>query len=230
VKIIIAVNEEVRARIIKATNYQSTVSPSSLRGLDKVQRNIEQFLLDHGWFYDRRHNFYKNQGKPADRIITIPYLASAVRAVALGKPADSQKQRAKSLRDDSVYNAIFKEKWDLNLYLASLEIISAVQRQFVKRASVLNAPPMSIVHYIGYIYVCDTLRKIRYTPEEVAALAAKPPSPAEIEGITASLRAASTEYFGDQKPKKAKGTKTYQGIRLNRDFLEHYIRARVKAG
>lgn len=72
----------------------------SLRGLDKIQRDIEEFLFEHGWYYDRRKNLYKNQGKPAERIVSIPYLASAVRAIVLGDPAGSQKQRSRQLRDD----------------------------------------------------------------------------------------------------------------------------------
>jgi hypothetical protein len=122
-KVILAADDETRARIIKATNYQNTVDLSSLRGLDKIQRNIEEYLADHGWFYDRRKNYYKNQGKPADRIISVPYLASAVRAIVLGDPARSQKKRSRQLRDDKIYKQVFNEKWDLAVYLASIETI-----------------------------------------------------------------------------------------------------------
>jgi len=115
-KIIVAVDAEIRSRIVKATNYQSTIDLAQLRGLDKIQRDIDDFLLDNGWFYDRRTNVYKNMGKPADRIISIPYLAAAVRAIALGEPARSPRQRSRSLRDDQVYETIFNQKWDLKVY------------------------------------------------------------------------------------------------------------------
>jgi hypothetical protein len=74
VKIILTEDEVIRDKIIKATNYQNMVNLASLRGTDKIQRDIEHFLCDYGWFYDRRKNFYKNQGKPVDRIISMPYL------------------------------------------------------------------------------------------------------------------------------------------------------------
>ena len=53
IKIIMSSDDDVRARIIKATNYQSTVDLASLRSLDQLQRNIEAYLFDHGWFYER---------------------------------------------------------------------------------------------------------------------------------------------------------------------------------
>lgn len=97
-----------------------------MRGLDKIQRDIEEFLLDHGWFYDRRKNYYKNLGKPAERIVSVPYLAAAVRAIALRDPVKSPRQRSKSLRDDDVYNAVFNPEWDLNVFLACIQITRAI--------------------------------------------------------------------------------------------------------
>jgi hypothetical protein len=113
----LAADDNSRARIIKATNYQNSVDLASLRGLDKIQRDIEQLLLDHGWFYDRRKNLYKNEGRPPDRIVSVPYLAAAVRAVALGDPPKQRKQRSRSLRDDKIYNRVFNPKWDIHVFL-----------------------------------------------------------------------------------------------------------------
>ncbi|MBZ5489947.1 MAG: AIPR family protein [Acidobacteriia bacterium] len=46
----------------QTTNYQNGVEIASLRATDTLQRNIEHFLGDKGWYYDRRKNHYKNQG------------------------------------------------------------------------------------------------------------------------------------------------------------------------
>src|SRR5690606_41822907 len=56
---------------------------SSLRATDKIQRDIEHILLNKDWFYDRRKNFYKNQGKPADRIVSLSFMYTAVYALCL---------------------------------------------------------------------------------------------------------------------------------------------------
>ena len=93
IKIIISSDDDVRARIIKATNYQSTVDLASLRSLDQLQRNIEAYLFDHGWFYERRSSFYRNQRKPSDRILSIRQLGTAVRALAFRTPTHRRASR-----------------------------------------------------------------------------------------------------------------------------------------
>jgi hypothetical protein len=168
IKIIVAAEDEVRARIIKATNYQSTIDLAQLRGLDKIQRDIDDFLLDHGWFYDRQKNVYKNNGKPADRIISIPYFAAAVRAIALGEPAKTQRQRARTLKQNEVYEAVFNRSWDLKVYLACIEITRAVESALhSKRNSWWNSLPIALSHFISFIYVCQQIGKIPYEPEEI---------------------------------------------------------------
>ena len=63
VKIVSSENEETRDKIIKATNSQNAIQPATLRATDKIQRDIEEALRSVGLFYDRRKNFYKNEGK-----------------------------------------------------------------------------------------------------------------------------------------------------------------------
>lgn len=218
IKILLSADEQTRARIIKATNYQNSVSLSFLRGLDMVQRNIEQFLFDYDWYYDRRKNYYKNQGRPFDRIISIQYLASAVRAIALGEPARSQRQRAKSLRDDKVYKQVFSEKWDLNIYLACLEITRATETAAQAKRKLTDTPPIALVHYIAYVYACEKLGKIKYRPSEVATLVDYPPTPDDVNRIREDLENASKMYKGPGE--------IYNGIKLSQSFIEWFVRQR----
>jgi hypothetical protein len=220
IKILLTADEGTRSRIVKATNYQNTVDLSSLRGLDKIQQDIEHFLLDHGWCYDRRKNFYKNQGKPADRIVSMPYLAAAVRAVALGDPAASPRQRSRSLRDDEVYKQVFNQRWDLRVYLASLEITRAVETVLQGRRMLTNTPPIALVHYVAYIYVCSKLGKHQYRPDEVAAVAGFPPEPEEVLRIREELSAIPGA--------KEREGRFYQGVKLNKGLIEDFARGRYK--
>jgi len=80
-RVVVTADPAVRDRIIKATNFQTSVSAASLRATDEIQRRIEQYFMANGWYYDRRKGYYKNHGKPADRIVSIPYLAQAVMAM-----------------------------------------------------------------------------------------------------------------------------------------------------
>jgi len=215
IKILLATDEGTRARIVKATNYQNTVDLSSLRGLDKIQQDIEHFLLDHGWYYDRRKNFYKNQGKPADRIVSMPYLAAAVRAVALGDPAGSPRQRSRSLRDDDVYNQVFNKRWDLNVYLASLEITRAIEAVLQRRRMLTNTPPIALVHYVAYVYACSKLGKCDYRQDEVATIVGCPPQPEDVLRIRRELSEAPGSCNVEGR--------YYQGVKLNKAFIEDFV-------
>jgi hypothetical protein len=216
-KIILASDDFTRARIIKATNYQNGVDLASLRGLDKIQRDIEHYLFDHGWFYDRRRNFYKNEGKPAERIVSLTYLGAAVRAIALGDPARSQNQRSKSMRDDGVYAQLFNSKWDLSVYLASLEITRAVETALHQKRTVFNTLPIALVHHIGFVYVCTVLGKRGYAPNEVAQIAGSPPTEAQVFQIRSELREAATRMG-------AKGI-LYM---LRKDLFDQFVRERFR--
>jgi hypothetical protein len=61
VKVIITSDKETIDKIIASTNSQNAVSSSLLRATDTIQRNLESFFANAGYYYDRRKNFYKNQ-------------------------------------------------------------------------------------------------------------------------------------------------------------------------
>jgi len=106
-----------RDRVIRATNRQTSVPAASLRATDDIQRNIESFFLAHGWFYDRRKNFYRNNGKSPERIIGIPLLAQAVMAMGLSRPDNSRARPSSLLKRDEDYKKIFSSSVPLPVYL-----------------------------------------------------------------------------------------------------------------
>lgn len=112
--IVIGDGNENRETIIRATNSQTAVPTYALRSLDRVHRNIEEYFLaqeEHLIFYDRRKNFYKNQGKPAKSIIDLRTLAQAVIAIGLGKPDDARGRPSDYLgaSDDDKYRTVFDD-------------------------------------------------------------------------------------------------------------------------
>ena len=220
VKILLSSDEVTRLRIIKTTNYQNTVELAALRGLDRIQLDIDQFLVQFDWYYDRKRNYYKNLGKPVDRIISVPYLASSVRAVVLGNPAASQKGRARSLRDDRVYNQIFNGNWDLRVYLASVEITKAVEKALGIRRPSMTTPPIALVHYIAFVYVCEQVGKARYRPEDVSKITNISPDEEEILRIRDGLQAASEETPSNSRK--------FAGIYLSQRFISDYVARRYQ--
>jgi len=89
---------------------------ASLRATDKIHRDIEDFLAARGLYYDRRKNYYKNQGKPVKKIVSIPYLAQAVLACALRDPANARARPSSLLKNDETYGRIFSEDYPLEVY------------------------------------------------------------------------------------------------------------------
>lgn len=109
VRVIVTEDAESRDRIIRATNSQTDIPSASLRATDKIHRDIEDFFATRGLFYDRRKNFYKNQGKPVRKIVSIGFLAQAVLACALGDPANARARPSRLIKSDEDYRRIFNE-------------------------------------------------------------------------------------------------------------------------
>ncbi len=109
-------DEKSRLNVIKATNSQTNIPPASLRATDPIHRDIEDFLLSKGFFYDRRKNYHKNQGKPINRIISIPYLAQVITGIYNQKPDYARARPSTLIKNNSDYKNIFNESLSLEMY------------------------------------------------------------------------------------------------------------------
>lgn len=138
VKIIVTDRSDARDRIVKATNFQNAVSPASLRAMDRIQRDIEDYFLQHGWFYDRRKNYYKNLGKPLERIISIPYLAQAIMAIVLREPHNSRARPSTLIKDENDYKRVYDEAWPLEVYLSAARLMRRVEEFLRSGTAVCN--------------------------------------------------------------------------------------------
>lgn len=152
VKIVSSENEETRDKIIKATNSQNAVQPATLRATDKVQRDIEQTLKTSGLYYDRRKNFYKNEGKPADKIISIPLMAQSIMSIILQNPDTARARPSSLIKDDSVYSKVFSENHPIKMYLNAAMMIRVVDR-VLKRRSELSARDRSNLRFYVLFWI-----------------------------------------------------------------------------
>lgn len=116
VRVLVPSEEESRDHIIRATNSQTSIPIASLRATDRIHRNIEEFLSARGLFYDRRKNYYKNQGKPVKSIISISSLAQCVLACAMQDPGNARARPSSLLKRDEDYGRIFDESHPLAMY------------------------------------------------------------------------------------------------------------------
>ncbi|NLD37956.1 MAG: AIPR family protein [Desulfatiglans sp.] len=120
---IIVTNDPLRMdKIIKATNFQTMIRDSSFKATDEIQRDIELYFFQNGWFYERRKNYYKNLNKPSEKIINIAYLAQSILAMLLKEPNNSRGRPTTLIKQQKDYSRIFNKniKYSTMLYCAKL--------------------------------------------------------------------------------------------------------------
>jgi hypothetical protein len=135
VRILVTDDASTRDRVIRATNRQTSVPAASLRATDEIQRDIETFFLHHGWFYDRRKNYYRNNGKSVERIVSILLLAQAVMAMGLSRPDNSRARPSSLLKRDDDYRKIFSRDIPLDVYLWMAQSQKAVDSFLLSEAA-----------------------------------------------------------------------------------------------
>lgn len=134
VRVIVPSSEEVRDKIIKATNSQTQIPKSSLRATDPIHRQIETYLKTKEYYYDRRKNFYKNEGKKPKQIISIPFMSQCLISVLMQKPDYARARPSSLLDDDSSYNLLYSEKTPLNVFY----IVSHIGKKLKRYIEILK--------------------------------------------------------------------------------------------
>lgn len=135
IRIIVTEDSGKRDRIIKATNFQTAIPVASLKASDPIQRDIEEFFLQNGLYYDRRKNYYKNTGKPADKIIGIPYLAQATMAVILHMPDYARARPTSLIKRQEDYQRVFNASLGLKIYLVCARLMKKIDNFIRNHAS-----------------------------------------------------------------------------------------------
>jgi hypothetical protein len=119
--------EPVKREILNDTNNQTRLVKHFLHIIDDpVHKDIEKYLSYQNLWYERQKNYYKNDGKPKDRIITIQYLAQAVAAILLQEPNNSRGRPANLIQDEEKRNRIFNAKYHIEFYLNCILLMKKV--------------------------------------------------------------------------------------------------------
>lgn len=126
VRIITTQDEDIRNSIILATNQQNSLPQFAMRATDPWQKDIETYIGSRGYYYDRRKNFYKNQGKPAAKVITIPYLAQASYSIGFSHPDAARARPSTLIANDTTYESIFRNDSSLPGYFWMARMQQAV--------------------------------------------------------------------------------------------------------
>ncbi len=192
VRVIVPKAVESRDRIIKATNSQTTIPPASLRATDRIHRDIEQYLKPFGLYYDRRKNFYKNEGKPINRIISISQMAQAVMAIALRRPDIARARPSSLLKRDQEYQSLFNSQSPIELYRVCAGLVKQTEVFLSHHADGLSAADKNNVKFYVAMAVChEALSMCDPIPTQISTLAVKGITDAQME---AAYQLVKTEY------------------------------------
>ena len=196
VRIIDESDTGTRDRIIRSTNSQTRVSTASLRATDDLQREIEIYFLHEGWFYDRRKNHWKNEGKPAERIVQITYLAQAVLAICRADPASARARPSSLLKADVDYNRIFDPQREHSIYLWAARTQKHVDAFLRSEEEVTREETTNLKFHLATMLVTEALGRRVHVGDrnDIAALAGRDFTPEEMRGALTKLRQSMGSY------------------------------------
>lgn len=152
-RIIVPDDEGSRDRIILATNSQTTIPAVALRSTDPIHRQIEMYFKSRGLYYDRRKNYYKNQGKKANEIVSIGFLGQCLISVFLEKPNYARARPSTLLSNDDYYKQLYVDNTDLELFYRSASLGKKVERYIKSTSEYAQAVKSDILFYVIYTVV-----------------------------------------------------------------------------
>ncbi|QUH28300.1 AIPR family protein [Vallitalea guaymasensis] len=132
IKIIKTSDQTTMDKIIYSTNSQTMVRAADLRATDELQRNIENYFLSKGYYYDRRKNYYKNMNKDRSKIFNIAKTAQYIETLLFKRPNLARANPTSLLKTDENYSRIFSYDFNIDSYLKACLLHTKVSK-FIKK-------------------------------------------------------------------------------------------------
>lgn len=172
IKVLTSQDKSICDCIIRATNNQTEVQASSLHATDKIQRDIEDILLHYDMYYERRINYYSNQGIPNHKIYSPIYLASGYRSLIGKRPEKGVTTKSKLMRNPKEYEKVFSEQTSLEVWPRIAYILRTTDRQMEKERTLRRGNVESFLkctrHLVSLITLARILGKFDYSIPEFA--------------------------------------------------------------
>jgi hypothetical protein len=167
IKIIVSGDEELRDKIIRATNNQSAIEQAALHATDKIQRDIEQILERHDFYYERRKNYYRNIGKPVERFVTPLYVAAGYVAVILKQPASAARLKGRFMRNQLRYEQVFSENAPIELWPRLVGILKSAEKEMLNASQRQGERALkSWRGLIALLYASKAIGRFSFSPNE----------------------------------------------------------------
>ena len=167
IRVIVPESEDSRDRIILATNNQTNIPKSSLRANDPIHWQIELYLKGRGLFYDRRKNYYKNQGRKSTEIVSVSFLAQCMISLFLQKPNYARARPSTLLIKDETYDELYIKNQDLDVFYNSAKLGKMVEVCLKKSNVYTPAQKNDILFYVLYLSVAKSIGNANITFKDV---------------------------------------------------------------
>lgn len=169
-RIIVPDNEESRDQIIFATNNQTNIPKATLRVTDPIHLQIEMYFKSRGLFYDRRKNYYKNQGRKPAEIVGVSFLAQCLITIFLKKPDYARARPSTLLNDEKTYNELYEKNNDLEVFYRVALLGKKIQKNVRSVSDYSPAEKSDILYYVLYAVIADVLSKKNITTSDIKNL------------------------------------------------------------
>ena len=169
-RIIVPDNEESRDQIIFATNNQTNIPKATLRVTDPIHLQIEMYFKSRGLFYDRRKNYYKNQGRKPAEIVGVSFLAQCLITIFLKKPDYARARPSTLLNDEKTYNELYEKNNDLEVFYRVALLGKKIQKNVRSGSDYSSAEKSDILYYVLYAVIADVVGKKNITPADIKNL------------------------------------------------------------
>lgn len=217
IRIIVPKNESSRDRIILATNSQTAIPKAVLRGTDSIHRQIENYLKTKDLYYDRRKNFYKNEGKPKEKIISISFLAQCLMSIILRKPNYARARPSTLLEDEEAYRKLFLDNTYLDSFYKAAAIGKKVKNAINSLGKYSTSEQSDISFYVMFVCSAKILNTIDISPELLSTIDLNKFTNGNIKVCTEFVYKLYKELGGNNKV--AKGSELINQI-LDSEFIK----------
>ena len=202
-RIIVPDNEESRDQIIFATNNQTNIPKATLRVTDPIHLQIEMYFKSRGLFYDRRKNYYKNQGRKPAEIVGVSFLAQCLITIFLKKPDYARARPSTLLNDEKTYNELYEKNNDLEVFYRVALLGKKIQRNVRSGSNFSSAEKSDILYYVLYAVIADVLGKKNITPADIKNLNIDSVTDALIENIRNRVYEIYKQHGGNGRVAKS---------------------------
>ena len=227
VKVISTQDKGTINRVIAATNSQTPINAAQLRATDELQLDLETFFLQNHLYYERRKNYYRNQGKPANKIFSVQELAQCIKTVLNFEPGVSRARPTSLLNDEISYKAIFQRSIDFTAYLHCI-MLYRVTKDYLKESRVDERVTSNFHLHMTRTLASVITGKAYYTSADVCNT--KPSSVnREHLDLSSNLIASCLDEYSMQNPSKniINIAKSSEFSTFLSEYLKTYVGASV---